>query len=272
MPIVIDSADDPRVAEFRDIRERDLVGRRGRFIAEGTVVLRMLAAAHRAGRFEAEKVLVLENRLAGIADILTDFPDEVAVYVTNAAVIDAIAGFHMHRGVLAIGRRPDAVSDLDGLIASLPEKALVLAGCGISNHDNAGSLFRNAAAFGADAIVLDETSCDPLYRKALRVSVGSVLAVPFVRQGSMLAMLEALDAAGFAVWGLSPHGEVEIGDISVSPRMALVMGTEGEGLPSDVMARFRTARIAQRPHLDSLNVAMAAGIGLYRIAQLQGKI
>lgn len=270
--IPIEDADDPRVAEFRDIRERDLVGRQGRFVAEGTVVLRMLVSAHAAGRFRAEKILVLENRLAGIADVLSAFPDNVPVYVAKAAVIDAIAGFHLHRGVLAIGRRPDNAPGLDGLIAGLPERALVLAGCGISNHDNAGSLFRNAAAFGADALFLDETSCDPLYRKALRVSVGAVLSVPFARQGGMLEMLEKLDTAGFAVWGLSPRGAVEIGDIPVSPRMALVMGTEGEGLPPGVMARFRTARIAQRPHLDSLNVAMAAGIGLYRIAQLQGKI
>ncbi|MCX8996723.1 RNA methyltransferase [Rhizobiaceae bacterium BDR2-2] len=271
-PVAIDDPDDPRVAAFRDISERDLVGRQGRFIAEGTVVLRMLAAAHAAGRFRAEQVLILENRLPGVEAILDAFPADVPVYVAPARVIDAVAGFHLHRGVLAIGRRPDAAPDLDSLIATLPDRALVLAGCGISNHDNAGSLFRNAAAFGADALFLDETSCDPLYRKALRVSVGSVLAVPFVRQGSILDLLEKLDAAGFAVWGLSPRGEAEVGDIPVGPRMALVMGTEGEGLPQAVMSRFRTARIAQRPHLDSLNVAMAAGIGLYRIAQLQGRI
>ena len=272
VPVVIDDPADPRVAAFRDIRERDLVGRQGRFIAEGTVVLRMLAAAHATGRFRAETILVLENRLYGIADILAEFPEDVPVYVASAAVIDTIAGFNMHRGVLAIGVRPDAGFDTDALIAGLPERALVLAGCGISNHDNAGSLFRNAAAFGADAVLLDETSCDPLYRKALRVSVGSVLAVPYVRQGAMLSLLEKLDAAGFSVWGLSPRGEVEIGDIPVGPRMALVMGTEGEGLPLEVMSRFRTARIAQRPHIDSLNVAMAAGVALYRMAQLQGKI
>lgn len=272
MPVVIEDAGDPRVAPFHAIRERDLVGRQGRFIAEGTVVLRMLAAAHVAGRFQAESLLILENRLAGLADLLAAFPEDVPVYVAKASVIDAIAGFHLHRGVLALGRVPQQAPDIDALVAGLPERALVLAGCGISNHDNAGSLFRNAAAFGADAVFLDETSCDPLYRKALRVSVGSVLSVPFAREGAMLTMLEKLDAAGFAVWGLSPGGAVEIGDIPVSPRMALVMGTEGEGLPPAVLSRFRTARISQRPQLDSLNVAMAAGIGLYRIAQSMGKI
>ena len=271
-PVAIDDPQDPRIAAFRDIRERDLVGREGRFIAEGTVVLRMLAAAHGRGHFRAEMVLVLENRLTGIADVLAAFPPDVPVYAASASVIDAIAGFHLHRGVLAIGCRSERAPDRDGLMACLPAKSLVLVGSGISNHDNAGSLFRNAAAFGVDALFLDETSCDPLYRKALRVSVGSVLSVPFVRQGTTLDLLERLDSAGFAVWGLSPRGEVEIGDLPVSDRVALVMGTEGEGLPEAIMARFRTARIAQRPQLDSLNVAMAAGIALYRIAQLQGRI
>ena len=272
VPVLIEDPDDARVAVFRDLKERDLTGRQGRFVAEGTVVLRMLAGAHRAGRFEAEAILVLENRLSGVADILSRFPADVPVFVAAARVIDAIAGFNMHRGVLAIGKRPDASPDMRALVASLPDDALVLVGCGISNHDNAGGLFRNAAAFGADAIFLDATSCDPLYRKALRVSVGSVLSVPFAREGSILDVLEALDAAGFAIWGLSPRGAVEIGAVPASRRMALVMGTEGEGLPADVMERFQTARIAQRESLDSLNVATAAGIALYRIAQIQGRI
>lgn len=107
-PLLISDPDDPAVAEFRDIRERDLVGRRGRFIAEGTVVLNMLAAAHAAGRgFEAEKILVLENRMAGLADTLARFPETVPVYTAPAHVIDAIAGFHLHRGVLALGRKPE---------------------------------------------------------------------------------------------------------------------------------------------------------------------
>ena len=271
-PIRISDSDDPRIAAFRSIRERDLVGREGRFVAEGTVVLRMLAAAH-AGTsgFRAEAILILENRLGGLAEILARFPAEVPVYVADRAVFNAIAGFDMHRGVLAIGRREGA-QDTDALIASLPAQSLMLAACGISNHDNMGALFRNAAAFGADAVLLDGTCCDPLYRKAIRVSVGAVLGVPFARGGDAQALLGGLAGAGFAIWALSPRGETAIGQIAPSDRLALVAGTEGEGLPLEILSRFHTARVPQKPGLDSLNVATASGIALYQMALLTGRI
>jgi tRNA G18 (ribose-2'-O)-methylase SpoU len=271
-PVRIEDPADPRIAGFVSIRERDLTGRDGLFIAEGTVVLRMLGqAAARANGFAAEAILLLENRLAGIADLLEAFPPGVPVYVASAAVFDAIAGFNMHRGVLALGRKPAAEAEA-GLLGRLPETSLVLAGCGLSNHDNVGSIFRNAAAFGADAVFLDETSCDPLYRKAIRVSVGSVLAVPFARRLPAQAMLHGLADAGFEIWGLSPRGEVPVSAIPAARRIALVLGTEGEGLPQGILASFRTARIPQRPGLDSLNVATASGIALYEIASAMGRI
>lgn len=270
MPIRVEDANDPAVAEFRDIRERDLVGRTGRFIAEGTVVLNMLAAAHgQENGFRAEKILVLENRLAGIADTLDRFPPDVPVYTATAAVIDAIAGFHLHRGVLALGRKPEP-RPLDEALARLSERALVTVLAGISNHDNAGAIFRNSAAFGASLVILDETSCDPLYRKAIRVSVGSVFTVPFHRGGNIDEILTRLDQAGFAVWGLSPAGRHALRAIPASDRTALLLGTEGEGLPPALMARINTGRIAQMPGLDSLNVATAAALSLHEMAHGMG--
>jgi len=267
--VAIDSADDPRIAEFRDIRERDLTGRQNRFIAEGTVVLRMLAEASHSGSFTTEKVLLLKNRVDGVAPILERLPIEVPVYVAEAEVLDRIVGFHLHRGVLALGRREVAEVDL---VDRLSERSLVLVGCGISNHDNAGSMFRNAAAFKADAIFLDETSCDPLYRKALRVSVGSVLSVPYQRKGTGLDILTRLAANGFAIWTLSPRGETDIRAIPPAGRMALVVGTEGEGLPPVVLERFNSARIPQSEGLDSLNVATATGIALFAMASAVKRI
>ena len=271
-PIRIDDPGDPRIAGFVSIRERDLTGREGLFIAEGTVVLRMLGqGAARGNSFAAEAILLLENRLAGLGEVLDAFPESVPVYVAAQPVFDAIAGFNMHRGVLALGRKP-AANIGAALLGRLPAASLVLAGCGLSNHDNVGSIFRNAAAFGADAVFLDETSCDPLYRKAIRVSVGSVLTVPFARGLAAEAMLRGLSEAGFEIWGLSPRGAVAVAAIPAARRIALVLGTEGEGLPASILSSFRTARIPQRPGLDSLNVATASGIALYQIALTMGRV
>ncbi len=263
---------DPRIAGFADIRERDLRRAHGRFIAEGTVVLAMLAAAHRRGQgFSTEAVLVLENRLGGLDDILAQFPQDVPVYVADKAVMNAIAGFDIHRGVLALGRR-EQVSDAGAVLRSLPATALVVAAAGIANHDNIGSIFRNAAAFGADAVLLDATCCDPLYRKALRVSVGAVLKVPYALGGTTADIIGALHKQGFALWGLSPSGRTDIRAISASSRMALMTGTEGEGLPVDILGAIETARIPQAPGLDSLNAATATGIALFAIASAMGRI
>mgnify|MGYP001025098402 CR=1 FL=1 len=270
--IPIDDADDPRIAEFRDIRERDLTGRQGRFIAEGTVVLRMLAAAHAAGRgVAAEKLLLLKNRVAGISDLLEALPPDVPVHVAERDVLNAIVGFDLHRGVLALGRRLE-VSPVDAFVEALPAEALVVVGCNISNHDNIGAIFRNAAAFGADAVLLDETCCDPLYRKSLRVSVGSVLSVPFRREGSALQLLTALAERNFSVWALSPNGATDIRAVQPSARTALVLGTEGEGLPAEILERFHSARVPQMAGLDSLNVATATGIALYQIASAMKRV
>jgi tRNA G18 (ribose-2'-O)-methylase SpoU len=269
---MIDNADDPRIAEFRNIRERDLVGRESRFIAEGTVVLRLLAEAHMARRgIVAEKVLLLRNRAAGLEAIIATLPLDVPVFLADAPVLDAIVGFHLHRGVLAIGRRQVGHS-LSGVLDGLPQRALVLVGVGISNHDNVGSMFRNAAAFAADAVLLDGSSCDPLYRKSLRVSVGSVLTLSYSRDGAANDILTELAARGFAIWSLSPRGRTDIRDIAPSERMALVVGTEGEGLPEEIICTFGSARIPQALALDSLNAATATGIALYQMAVASGRI
>lgn len=262
---------DPRIEPFTDIRERDLRRAQNRFVAEGTVVLAMLAAAHRRGDFTAEAILVLENRITGLDNILRQFPDDIPIYVADKAVMNAIAGFDIHRGVLALGRRTET-SDALTLIQSVPANALVVVAIGIANHDNVGSIFRNAAAFGADAVLLDETCCDPLYRKALRVSVGAVLKVPYIRGGTSAEIIAALHEAGFALWGLSPSGRTDLRAIVPSPRIALLTGTEGEGLPPKILASIETARIAQAPGLDSLNAATATGIALFAIASAMQRL
>ncbi|WP_309083299.1 RNA methyltransferase [Chelativorans sp.] len=259
--IRIQDPEDPRIATYRDVRERDLVGRQGRFIAEGKVVLNVL---FRASRFAPESVFLRENRVPGLEELISHVPEDVPVYVAGGAVMDAIAGFHMHRGVLAIGLRGNEEAP-EALLAQLPETAVVVALSGIANHDNMGAIFRNAAAFGADAVILDSDCCDPLYRKAIRVSVGAALKVPFARGGSAAAIVEALAAQGFETLALSPSGKHDIATIERAPRTAVLLGAEGPGLPPTLLERLPSVRIPMRADFDSLNVAAASAIALHRL-------
>ncbi|MER9676477.1 MULTISPECIES: RNA methyltransferase [unclassified Mesorhizobium] len=261
-PIRIDDPHDPRVAAYLDIRERDLAGRQGRFVAEGKVVLDTLLAAR---RFEAESVLVLENRLAGLDDVLRKAPAGLPIYVASGEIIDRIAGFHMHRGILAIGCKGAAIS-AEALLGALPARALIVVLVGIANHDNMGSIFRNAAAFGADAVLLDPTCCDPLYRKAIRVSVGAALKVPFACFADTAGCTAMLDQQGFSQFALSPRGQIDIRDAERNERLALYLGTEGEGLPESLLARLQTLRIGMAQGFDSLNVAAASAIALHHFS------
>ncbi len=262
----INDAGDGRLAPYRNVRERDLVGREGRFIAEGKVVLNVLLSNP---AFAVESLLILENRLAGLAEQVRLCPDDVPVYCVSRETMDAIAGFPMHRGVLAVGQR-SAPRSLDMLLETMPERALAVVLCGISNHDNLGSIFRNAAAFEADCVLMDATSCDPLYRKAIRVSVGAALKVPFAREGSIEEIVGKLQNTRFELFALSPSGTTSIYDVAPSPRTALLLGTEGEGLPKTLLQKLHTVQIPMSSSFDSLNVATASGIALSRFSRFSG--
>ncbi len=259
--IPIDNPDDPRIAAYRHIRERDLVGRKGLFIAEGEVVLRHLIASE---RFETVSVLLAEKRAAKLAPIVAAVRPDAPLYIASQKVIDAVAGFHLHRGIVAVGRKMQGMNAKD-LLETLPAEALVLALFGIGNHDNMGGLFRNAAAFGAAAVLLGATCCDPLYRKAIRVSVGAGLLVPFAQVGPGEDAVSILEAHGFDILALSPAGADRLTEIEPAKRTAVILGAEGPGLPSAILARCRTVRIPMAQGFDSLNVATTAGIVLHHL-------
>jgi tRNA G18 (ribose-2'-O)-methylase SpoU len=151
----------------------------------------------------------------------------------------------------------------------LPEKALVVGLVGLANHDNVGGIFRNAAAFGANAVLLDPETCDPLYRKAIRVSVGGALVVPFTRAPAADALVQALQAASFEVIALSPSGTEILSQIRPVRRTALILGAEGPGLPPDLLARTRTVSIPMSGGFDSLNVATTSGIALHHLTHIE---
>jgi tRNA G18 (ribose-2'-O)-methylase SpoU len=136
----------------------------------------------------------------------------------------------------------------------------------ISNHDNVGAAFRNAAAFGADGVMLDERSCDPLYRKAIRVSAGSSLWLPYVQAGDGAGQIAALHDAGFEVWAMTPRETAEpLHEVVVPDKVAVLLGAEGTGLPDDLIAAARPVAIPMQRGFDSVNVATAGAIALSHV-------
>jgi tRNA G18 (ribose-2'-O)-methylase SpoU len=266
MPTIVPIADpaDPRIEAYRAIRERDLVGRQGLFVAEGKVVLEKLLAssAHRP-----QSLLIAAHRIDVLAPLLADVPEDVPIFAAEQAVIDAIAGFPLHRGILAIGRRVDQ-PDADALLTRLPERATVLLLSAIANHDNMGGIFRNAAAFGADAILLDSDCCDPLYRKAIRVSVGAAILVPFARLPRGEDGPALLARHGFHAIALSPSGDTILAELKPGPRTAILLGAEGPGLAPELIARTTSVRIPMAAGFDSLNVATTSGIVLHHVTRI----
>ena len=262
--IRIDDPDDPRIAGFRDIRERDLTGRQGLFVAEGEVVLNVLTSDRSLCRPVA--LLLDRKRVEGLAGVLARLAEETPVYVAEPPVLDAIAGFHLHRGILALGEKPP-VRTLEACLAEMGPDAVVVAACGIGNHDNMGGLFRNAAAFGADVVLLDAQCCDPFYRKAIRVSVGAVLRTPMALGLDALALVEGLKAAGFEVIALTPGAREPLDRAPRGGRVAILLGPEGPGLSPEVIARCRPVGIPMSGGFDSLNVSVASGIALHHFTR-----
>ncbi len=261
MLIPIADPTDQRLAPFMNVRDRDLKQTHGdAFIAEGESVLAVFLSE--SSRFQPEALLVAANRV----DTALGWspPEDLPIFVAEQEVMDAIVGFPIHRGLLGLGRRAPS-SAPDELLSERPR--LVVGLVGIANHDNMGGIFRNAAAFGAGAMVLDATCCDPLYRKAIRVSVGGVLKVPFTRLKGGARVADTLANAGYRVLALSPRGEMRLDEVPTDRPLALMLGTEGPGLPDGEMSRAETVRIDMARGFDSLNVATTSGIALYELTR-----
>jgi tRNA G18 (ribose-2'-O)-methylase SpoU len=253
MLVHLEDPDDPALAPYTAIRERDVV-KGSRFVAEGEVVVRVLV---RQSPMRVLSLLVEERRVASIADVIAELPADVPVLVVRQAVMDRVVGFSIHRGILALGERGTVRVDL-------AQASSVVGLIGLTNHDNVGGVFRNAAAFGAH-VLIDPATCDPLYRKAIRVSAGAALFVPFARLSSGDEVLDTMTAAGFEPIALTPSGDESI-DALPRGRYGLLLGSEGPGLPEDLMRRARRVRIPMRAGFDSLNVAVASGIALQRLS------
>jgi tRNA G18 (ribose-2'-O)-methylase SpoU len=262
MIVPIASPEDPRIAPYVGVKERDLLRNSGRFIVEGQVTLGRLIEA---SRFPMESLFLAESRVEPLASLLARIDPAIPVHVAPQAVMDAVTGFHIHRGVLAMARRGPEMTVADLIATFDPGPLTLLALVTLANHDNVGACFRNAAALGADGVVLDEPSCDPLYRKSIRVSAGTALSLPFARSGDGASMLSALEKADMTCWALTPSGGEPLHNLKPPPRLALVLGAEGPGLSPALMNRCRRITIPMAPGIDSLNVATAGAIALAHV-------
>lgn len=269
----IESLEDPRVADYRNIRDADLMGRRGLFMAEGRLVVRTLLTQ---SGFRARSVLVTEPALESLRDALVPGSGGPPVYLADQGLLNEIAGLDVHRGCLAAGDRGAPLSVAEALQKAGSGAAMVLALEDLTNHDNVGGLFRNALAFGAGAVVLGPRCCDPLYRKSIRVSMGAALRVPFARGEDWSQIAGALREAGFVTVALTPGADASDLDALASGaerprRVAVLVGAEGPGLSAEALrAADLRVRIAMAPGVDSLNVATAAGIAMHRLAPTLG--
>jgi tRNA G18 (ribose-2'-O)-methylase SpoU len=274
MPLVpVHHFDDPRIADYRSVPDPELLRRRGVFVAEGRLVVRTLLTS---SRFQALSVLVTETARRSLESALTPRMETLPVYVAGRLLLAEIVGFNVHRGCLAMGARP-AESPVADVLASLPDGARVVVLEGVGNADNVGGVFRNALAFGAGAVLLGPGCCDPLYRKAIRVSIGGTLRMRFATVPGWPDGLMEVRGAGFTLAALTPDADGE--DIAAFSsrfdrrgRLAILLGAEGAGLsPEAKAAADARVRIPMAPGVDSLNVATASGIALHRLGLTGGE-
>lgn len=259
----VDDLNDPRLGPFRNVRDRD-ARREGTFVAEGVVVLDAVIAG---GRHPLESVLVSDRRTAGAAEVLDRVPADVPQYVVPHDLMVELVGFDIHRGLLAVGRRTPSPS-LETLLMEVGPAATVLVLEDLTDVDNVGACFRNAACFGAAAVVLTARCGDPLYRKAIRVSAGHAVRLPFYRGGRASDLLSVLDSNGVHSVALCLDEDAgRLRDFRrPTGRLAIWLGTEGKGLTVAARAGAGSrVRIEMAPGVDSLNVAVAGALALYHL-------
>lgn len=265
MPLIeVSDATDPRLADYVSLRDvslrRSLEAERGLFVAEGEkVIRRAIEAGH-----EPRSFLLASRWLDGLADVLERHPD-APVYVVTEELAEQVTGFHVHRGALASVHRakPRAMADLIGL------SRLVLAE-DIVDHTNVGAIIRNAAGLGWDGVLLAPRAADPLYRRAVKVSMGTVFSLPWARVDDWATAIPTLQASGFTVVALALTPDaVALPEFEARPRpdkLALVVGTEGAGLSDKWIAQADVVvSIPMFAGVDSLNVAAATAVACYAL-------
>lgn len=258
----IDDLDDPRLAPYRALKKSNATRASGHFIVEGDKLVRRLLASD----FKILSLLVAEQYLPAIADLANH---DVEVLVVDRPAIEQIVGFNFHRGMLGCALRKPKLS----LRETAKESAtrLTLVACpDVQDPENLGAILRISNALAIDAVVLGPGCCDPFSRRVLRVSMGAALRVKIVECDDLAVELATLhDTMGLELWAAVTDATATDFDTITRPaRLALLLGSEGHGLPAEWVARCdRAVTIPMAPEVDSFNVAVAAGILLYHLTR-----
>jgi tRNA G18 (ribose-2'-O)-methylase SpoU len=276
----VEDPGDERLDDYRSLH--DPAGRRRReereaiFVVEG----RLAVAELLRSAYEVRSLLVDDHQAKAAAGLVEGARAAGAsVYVGTREVVAATVGFDLHRGVVAVARRPAPADPRELLEAALGgeggRRGVLAVLEGLNDHENLGAIFRNAAAFGVAGVLLDPTCADPLYRRCVRVSLGHVLRVPFARLAPFPAGLASLRSGGMALVALTPRPGDDVPVIPLAhlastlgkgSAVALLAGAEGPGLSDAALAEATVrARIPMAPGVDSLNVATAAAVALYAL-------
>ncbi len=264
----VEDPEDPRLTDYREIRDAERRRRTGTFIAEGRQVVRRLLDV---GRYRARSALVTPPALDALGGPLADA--RVPTYLVRQDIVNAIVGIEFHHGCLAVGER-GAEQTPEAVLAEARGASVVLLE-GLGDASNVGAIFRNALAFGAGAALLSPGTADPLYRKAIRVSAGAAVVLPFARLDDWPRGLRRLRDGGYTLLALTPRAEaVDISALGTRcprpSRVALLLGTEGRGLSAGALAAADLqVRIPMAPEMDSLNVAAAGAVALHWLSRTE---
>lgn len=251
------------IDDYRGLTDGALMRERGLFVAEGRLIVRRVIED---ARYRVHSLLVNDASRRDLADVLKRLPRDTPVHVEPTDAFRAVTGFDFHRGCLALVHRPQE-STVES-ISETPSPVVMLED--VTNADNVGGVFRNAAAFGAGGVIVSPGCCDPLYRKAIRTSMGAVLRLPFARAVDWRAAISRVQRQGFVVATLTPREPAEtiraFAARMQGHRVAFVIGTEGGGVSTtaDAMADARV-RIPMAADIDSLNLSVAAGVALFAL-------
>lgn len=259
--IPIASLDDPRVALYRNLKDRELAREGGRFMAEGELILRRLLASD----FPVESVLLEQRRAPEMAPLVAA---GVPVYVAPTAVFRQIIGHRFQSGILAVGRRKPFLT-IDQLVERAGERATLVICPEIASVENIGSIIRIAAAFGADGMLLGERCHDPFWRQSVRVSMGALFKLPLAKSENILLDLQRLKDMGYELVATVLDRDAEpLDGARRGKRIGILFGNEAQGLdPDSLVACDRRVTIPMHEGIDSLNVAVAAGIFLYHFTR-----